>query len=87
MNHLGHFLTCPELLPCMMNTEGDKRIVFVSSRAAGISGVWDPTIYKETVAMITFNFKIIQCEINQKPLTTVVITTDYDHVCTAEETN
>ena len=25
-----------------MNTEGDKRIVIVSSSAAGMSGVWDP---------------------------------------------
>ena len=26
-----------------MNTEGDKRIVFVASVAAKMSGVWDPT--------------------------------------------
>lgn len=33
---------CLELLPCMMATEGDKRIVIVSSNAAHMSGVWDP---------------------------------------------
>lgn len=27
----------------MMGTEGDKRIVFVSSSAAKVAGVWDPT--------------------------------------------
>ena len=27
----------------MMSTEGDKRIVFVSSSAAKLTGVWDPT--------------------------------------------
>jgi len=26
----------------MMSTEGDKRIVFVSSLAAKVNGVWDP---------------------------------------------
>lgn len=26
----------------MMGTEGDKRIVFVSSSAAKVAGVWDP---------------------------------------------
>ena len=41
VNHLGHFLICLELLPCMMSTEGDKRIVLVSSRAHEF-GVWDP---------------------------------------------
>ena len=42
MNHLGHFLICLELLPCIMGTEGDKRIVILSSSAAKMSGVWDP---------------------------------------------
>jgi len=27
----------------MMSTDGDKRIVFVSSLAAKIAGVWDPS--------------------------------------------
>ena len=27
----------------MMNTDGDKRIVIVSSQAAKIFGVWDPS--------------------------------------------
>ncbi|XP_065911860.1 retinol dehydrogenase 11-like isoform X2 [Dysidea avara] len=43
VNHLGHLLICLELLPCMMNTDGDKRIVIVSSRAAKFFGVWDPS--------------------------------------------
>ncbi|XP_065911854.1 retinol dehydrogenase 11-like [Dysidea avara] len=43
VNHLGHFLICLELLPCMINTDGDKRIVIVSSRAAKAFGVWDPS--------------------------------------------
>ena len=42
MNHLGHFLICLELLPCMMATEGDKRVALVTSKAAHMSGVWDP---------------------------------------------
>jgi len=42
VNHLGHFLICLELLPCMMNTEGDKRIVFVSSSLQSM-GQWDPS--------------------------------------------
>ena len=41
INHLGHFLICLELLPCMKSTEGDKRIVLVSSMMHS-SGVWDP---------------------------------------------
>ena len=32
---------CVELLPCLVSTEGDKRIVLVSS-VAHTSGVWDP---------------------------------------------
>ena len=41
INHLGHFLMCLELLPCMMSTEGDKRIILVSSMMHTY-GVWDP---------------------------------------------
>ena len=41
INHLGHFLLCLELLPFMTSTEGDKRIVLVSSMMHS-SGVWDP---------------------------------------------
>ena len=33
---------CVELLPCVMSTEGDKRIVLVSS-VAHSGGVWDPS--------------------------------------------
>ena len=43
LNHLGHFFISLELLPCMMSTEGDKRIVLVSSSAAKAAGVWDPS--------------------------------------------
>ena len=43
MNHLGHFLLCLELLPCMINTEGDKRILIVSSFGARMAGIWDPS--------------------------------------------
>ncbi|XP_065911513.1 retinol dehydrogenase 11-like isoform X2 [Dysidea avara] len=41
VNHLGHFLICLELLPCMINTDGDKRIVLVSSSVHS-AGVWNP---------------------------------------------
>ena len=43
VNHLGYFFISLELLPCMISTEGDKRIVLVSSSATKAAGVWDPS--------------------------------------------
>jgi len=42
VNYLSHFLICLELLPCMINTDGDKRIVLLASSVVS-QGVWDPT--------------------------------------------
>ena len=56
VNHLGHFLICLELLPCMMNTDGDKRIVIVSSRAAKVFGVWDPSNLQGDTSYGRFKF-------------------------------
>ena len=55
VNHLGHFLICLELLPCMMSTEGDKRIVLVSS-VLHTDGVWDPNNLQGDVNYRRFKF-------------------------------
>ena len=91
INHLGHFFLCLELLPCMMSTEGDKRIVLVSSNLAN-SGVWDPDNLHGDSSYNRLKFYGNSKLYNISSWLAmfcchVVILADHDSICTAEKSS
>ena len=77
-----------------MGTEGDKRIVIVTSDVAHMSGVWDPNNLQGDNGYDRFKFYgnsklynvwyIKQC---YALIHCVFVVVDHDSICTAEEGN